>query len=389
MITEPYLLVLNIQLHWHDGDYWADALWRKDLEAHLAEIADLSIACPVAAAPPPPSWERVTRTGIVVHPLPVMGRLSYLAWPSTAAKLWRAISGARIVHTGVAGWPFPLGWIAIPVAHFRRRLTILVIESAFWRIPPGAAASPFARLRARFHEVVNRRLTRLCDLTFFTTQSYLDSLHTGPPDPAHVLPAVWVDEDQLIAPERLAELAPAKGAALLFAGRLTDAKGVRLLLDAIGRSRVPVDIIGEGELRDVVAQAQKEAPSLVRLLEPVDYGAAFSALLDRYAALIVPTISDEQPRIIFDAFARGLPALASATSGNRQIVEQGRTGLLFEPNDAAALATTLAAAVAEPESLRLMGKRALLDMANRTHKAMHAQRARVVAERLARDRRVS
>ena len=384
MITEPYLLVLNIPLNWHDGSYWADPLWRKDLEAHLAHIADLAIACPVVDAQPPALWERITDNRIVVHPLPAMGRFSYLTMPLTAAKVWRAISTVRIVHTGVAGWPYPLGWIAIPIAHFRRRFTILVVESAFWRIPPGVTASLLARMRARLSETINRALTRSCDVSFYTTQSYCDTLHLGPPDSAHVLPAVWVDEDQLITAEQLAEQAPTRGTAILFAGRLTDAKGVRILLEAIKRSRVPVDIIGDGALRDVVIRAQEEAPLLVRLLEPVDYGAAFSALLDRYAALVVPTISDEQPRIIFDAFARGVPVLASATSGNRQIVDQARTGLLYESNDADALATTLATAVADPERLRAMGEAALQSMATRTHAAMHAVRAAVIASARAR-----
>lgn len=283
--------------------------------------------------------------------------------------------------------PYPLGWIAIPIARFRRRFTNLVIESAFWRIPSSIPASPVARMRARLTEAINRALTRYCDISFFATQSYRDTLHVGPANTAHVLPSVWVDDDQLIPADRLAELAPAKGTAILFAGRLPDGKGLRVLLDAIMRSRVPVDIIGDGDLRDVVVQAQYTAPSLIRLLEPVDYGAAFSALLDRYAALVVPTISDEQPRIIFDAFARGIPVLASATSGNRQIVEQARTGLLYEPNDVAATAAALAAAVADPVRLRTMGETGLRDMAVRTHAAMHAVRARAIATALAGHRR--
>lgn len=383
MITEPYLLVLNIALNWHDGSYWADPLWRKDLEAHLAQIAHLAIACPVVAAPPPASWERIARPEITVHPLPPMGRQSYLTFPLIAAKLWRAISSAKIVHTGVAGWPYPLGWIAIPIARFRRRFTILVVESAFWRIPPGFTASPLAWMRAGLNEVVNRALTRACDVSFYTTKSYRDTLHLGPAESAHVLPATWVDEDQLITAEALAELAPSRGTALLFAGRLTEAKGVAILLEAIRRSRVPVDIIGDGDLRDMVVQAQADMPSLVRLLEPVDYGTAFSALLDRYAAIVVPTISDEQPRIVFDAFARGVPVLASATSGNRQIVDEARTGGLYAPNDVDALVTALAAATADPQRLHAMGQAALRSMQDRTHSAMHAARVATIATALA------
>ena len=383
MITEPYLLVLNIALYRHQGAYWADPLWRKDLEAHRAEIADLAIACPVHDAMPPDTWEKLSDPGITVHPLPPLGRASYLTWPFLAVRLWQAISRATIVHSGVAGWPFPLGWIATPLARLRRRFVVLVVESAFWRIPPGVSASPLAQARARMTEAVNRRMARWCDITFFTTQSYRDTLLGTPTASAHVLPAVWVDEAQLTTPERLAASAEAKGTALLFAGRLTAGKGVALLLDAIARSGVPVDIMGEGDLRDTVSAAQRADPTLVTLLDPVDYGTAFSTVLDRYAAVIVPTISDEQPRIVFDAFARGVPVVASATTGNRQIVEHERTGLLFEPNDPQALADALLAARRDPARLRRMGEAALASMASQTHAAMHATRAHAIAEALA------
>lgn len=126
---------------------------------------------------------------------------------------------------------------------------------------------------------------------------------------------------------------------------------------------------------------------MVRLLEPASYGAAFSALLDRYAAIVVPTISDEQPRLILAAFSRGLPVLASATSGNLQIVEQARTGLLYEPNDAEARAAVLTTAAADQARLRAMGETALQSMARRTHTAMHAVRAELIAAALAQHRR--
>lgn len=382
MITDPYLLVLNIPLHEHAGKWWADPLWRKDLEAHLAEIASLSIACPVEAGPPPEGWEPLARSDIRVHPLPPMRKGSLLAAPFLAAKLWRAVSGAKVVHTGVAGWPFPLGWLAIPIARLRRRFTVVVVESAFWRVPPGAAASRLARAKAAVFEAVNRALVRRCDATFFTTEAYRDSLDTRTDGTAHILPAVWVDEAQLIAPDRLDEIAPAKGARLLFAGRLTAQKGVDLLLRAAVRSGVAVDFVGEGELRGEVLAAERERPDLVRLLDPVGYGDAFSALLDGYAALVVPTISDEQPRVVFDAFARGLPVVASATTGNRQLVDDGVNGLLFAPGDAAALADALAAAARDPARLREMGRRARAGMTARTHAAMHADRARRIAQAL-------
>jgi glycosyltransferase involved in cell wall biosynthesis len=105
-------------------------------------------------------------------------------------------------------------------------------------------------------------------------------------------------------------------------------------------------------------------------------------LLDRYAALIVPTVTDEQPRVIFDAFARGLAVLASATSGNRQVVDHARTGLLFTPGDATALAEALAEARRDPDAIAAMGATALAEMAGRTHGAMHAERASAITAAL-------
>ena len=382
MITKPYLLVLNIPLHWSDGLYWADPLWKKDLEAHLAEISRLAIACPVIRKAPPPTWLRLDPR-ITVHRLPAMGRLAALFTPLLLVRLWQAISDAEIVHTGVAGWPFPLGWLAIPLAQLRRCLLVVVVESAFWRIPPGASASSLARARAALWEGINARAVAKCDVTFFTTRSYLEDLHHGAPGVAHVLPAVWIDDDQLIPFYQLAALAAARRGRLLFAGRLTAAKGVALLLEAVEASGVAVDFVGEGDLAASVAAASARRPNLVRLIEPVGYGPAFSALLDEYAALVVPTITDEQPRVIFDAFARGLTVIASATSGNRQIVEHGQTGLLFKSGDGPALAVALREAQNDPDRLAAMGLASRMMMDGRTHAAMHAERARLIAAALA------
>lgn len=383
MITDPYLLVLNVPLHLHRGEYWADPLWKRDLEAHRVEIAKLRIACPVQNGAPPDMWEALAASDIVVHPLPAMGRLSYLLLPYLIVRLWQAVSSARIVHTGVAGWPFPLGWIAVPIARMRHRFVVIVVESAFWRIPPGVSGSALARAKGFAHEIVSKAVIRRCDIAFFTTDAYRDTLHRGVAGAAHVLPAVWVDDEALIPEERLADRAAARRGRFLFAGRLTAEKGVGILLEAVRQSRVPVDIVGEGEMRDAVLEAQRDDPDLVRLIDPVGYGAPFSALLDGYAAVVVPTISDEQPRIVFDAFARGVPVLASATSGNRQVVEDGRNGLLYAPNDAKALAAALVEAARDPASLQHMGVAALRGAATQTHRAMHATRARAIADALA------
>ncbi len=46
----------------------------------------------------------------------------------------------------------------------------------------------------------------------------------------------------------------------------------------------------------------------VSLLEPVSYG-TFLNLLRGFDAILVPSLSDEQPRPIFDAFSQAVPVL--------------------------------------------------------------------------------
>src|SRR5262249_15177636 len=78
----------------------------------------------------------------------------------------------------------------------------------------------------------------------------------------------------------------------------------------------------------------------------------FFDFLQRYHAIVVPSLSDEQPRIVFDAAARGVPVLASDTDGLRPHVENDRTGRLIAPGNANALAEAMASWAGNPALLR-------------------------------------
>src|SRR5437763_3525524 len=60
-----------------------------------------------------------------------------------------------------------------------------------------------------------------------------------------------------------------------------------------------------------------DALPILRLLDPVPPGAPFLALVRRYHALLLPSLSDEQPRVVLDAASQAVPAIASDTDGLR------------------------------------------------------------------------
>jgi glycosyltransferase involved in cell wall biosynthesis len=172
---------------------------------------------------------------------------------------------------------------------------------------------------------------------------------------------------------------------LLFAGRLVADKGLRVLLDAAGlianQVTAHIAIIGEGplaaECRDFVRQ-NEDSSLKFELLDPVQYGPAFFGLLRRFDAVIVPSISDEQPRLIFDAFSQGIPVLGSDTGGITEIVKDDVNGKLFKSGDALSLAGTLKWASQNRDALRMLGISALRLSRLFTHRSMHERRSEII-----------
>jgi glycosyltransferase involved in cell wall biosynthesis len=64
------------------------------------------------------------------------------------------------------------------------------------------------------------------------------------------------------------------------------------------------------------------------------------------------------PMALTEAFANGLPVIASRLGALTSLVEEGRTGLLFEPGNPSALTDRLAWAHAHPREMEEMGRNA-------------------------------
>jgi glycosyltransferase involved in cell wall biosynthesis len=218
-------------------------------------------------------------------------------------------------------------------------------------------------------------------MSFFTSNRYLVELSSVKSAHAYVLPASWLDDRQLIDPSLIpGKFAGGQKCRLLFAGRLTEAKGVLVLVDAIERSDVRIDIIGEGELGALCRDLAARFSDRVRVLSPVPYGDPFSTLMDGYHAIVVPTLSDEQPRILFDAYARGLPVIASDRGGHLDLVRPGETGFLVPAGDSQALAEAMDTITRNPSHLQSMAMAARQFVQHRTHAAMHRDRADLISK---------
>jgi glycosyltransferase involved in cell wall biosynthesis len=62
-------------------------------------------------------------------------------------------------------------------------------------------------------------------------------------------------------------------------------------------------------------------------------------------ALVICSRIDNQPLVVMEAMARGIPTIATDVGGLPDLVEDGITGQLVPPGDSAALADTMEAFV--------------------------------------------
>jgi glycosyltransferase involved in cell wall biosynthesis len=132
--------------------------------------------------------------------------------------------------------------------------------------------------------------------------------------------------------------------------RLTEEKGVRVVLQALARLPEALDfelvIAGRGpleaEMRDAAARDRR-----VQFIGYVS-GDAKHALLASAHCLLIPSLWYENaPVAVIEAAGYGLAVIGSRIGGLPELVRQGRTGVLFEPGDAACLASAIQGFVSE------------------------------------------
>jgi len=148
---------------------------------------------------------------------------------------------------------------------------------------------------------------------------------------------------------------------VVFTGRIHPQKNLDLLLDIwpdVARdTRASLVLVGDGPDR---SRLEEKARTLGVADRVVFAGAvADPAEFLRAADLFVlPSVAEGMSNSLLEAMASGLASLASDIGGNRDLIDDGETGRLIAPDNRAAWASALIAAIREPESTRRMGEAA-------------------------------
>lgn len=159
-----------------------------------------------------------------------------------------------------------------------------------------------------------------------------------------------------------ADPGPRKGGGdfALFVGRLSPEKGVHTLLKAWHTlSSVPLKLAGEGPLLDELrAFVNQNSFNQVELLGRRAHDSVLE-LMKSARFLVLPSECYENfPMTIAEAYACGVPVIASRLGAMEELVHDGVTGLHFTAGDSDDLAEKVIWAWDHPQEMEAMGKNA-------------------------------
>jgi glycosyltransferase involved in cell wall biosynthesis len=217
--------------------------------------------------------------------------------------------------------------------------------------------SSLATLPLAFMDVLHQRMgtwTRHLDRLIFPSEYARDQY----------LGAGW-PRDRMVVKYNTAPRSPSHRtitrSGVLCVARMRAEKGVDLLLDAwratASNTKEHLILAGGGEqLRSYEAAANG--------IERVAFvgqrpASEIASLLARALVLVVPSrVPEVFPRVVVEAYAHSTPVIAARRGALQEVVEDGLTGFLFEPENSGDLARVLTRALSDPNRLREMGERA-------------------------------
>ncbi len=180
----------------------------------------------------------------------------------------------------------------------------------------------------------------------------------------------------------------ATGTYALYVGRLVEEKGVETLIRAAAKvPGIPVRIVGTGPDEARLKALAKELGTTNVRFDGFQEGAALKALYAGARFIVVPSLWYEVfGLIVLEAYAAGIPVVASQIGALGELVQDGETGVLVSAGDTDDLAEQMSDLWAHPDTCGAMGRAGRAWVEKDFTPAMHYDRIVEVYNDAARDR---
>lgn len=330
------------------------------------------------------------------------------AWPVDWGRLSVTVQRCMTLHQT---WRHPNGFserifVQLPYDTlwllFRRRPKVVVsgelglrtiLAALYRRCMPGSRLLIWATLseyteqgRGRLREMLRRWLVHQAD-------AFLVNGESG----ARYLRRLGVADERLNRLPQTTEVSayrhlerPSKGDVrrLLYVGQLVERKGLGAFFAALQQwserhpgKELEVSLAGNGPLREALETASLPPGIRCRFLGNVPFQEV-PGLYAQADVLVFPTLADEWGLVVNEAMAAGLPVLGSLYSqAVEELVEDGRNGWTFRPDQPSEILAALERALSVPnDEVERMGQAARERVADLTPERMAERIARAIAQ---------
>ncbi|BBL78753.1 glycosyl transferase [Rubrobacter xylanophilus] len=262
--------------------------------------------------------------------------------------------GPDLIH---AVNPYILGMAA---PYYARRLRVPLVASYHTNV---AAYARFYRLgflhraaRLYTRAIHNRAAVNLC--TSAATMKYLRG------EGIHGL-RLWPQgvDCELFGPhrasgdwrERLSGGNP-RDRLIVFVGRLAPEKGIEQLRSALEKlPGVRLALVGDGPARRDLQRRFAGTPTIFAgMLHGEDLAAAYASA----DLFVFPSTTETLGMAMLEALASGVPVVAARSGASREVVDDGQTGLLYDPGSVSSLAAAVHRLLADDPERTSMARRA-------------------------------
>jgi glycosyltransferase involved in cell wall biosynthesis len=363
-----------------DGRVWTDSLYETSFwRRYLAVFDRVRVVARVRAVPAADArWKRVDGDRVMVEAMPYyVGPAGYVRQRRALVRAMTRVFDRRAVV--LLRVPSQLATCAASILRTRRiPFGVEVVGDPAESFLPGSIRHP---LRAFFRWWYTQQQWRQCR-DAIACQYVSVQLAKNYPCRSQIR-SVCTDAD--LPDEAFRTAAPVIGqncaSRLVTVGSLEQMyKGTDVLIDAVadcvrGGLDLSLTVVGDGRHRSEL-EARAKAAGLnghAAFIGSIAAGDAVRAQLDSADVFVLPSRTEGMPRALLEAFARGLPCIASRVGAIPELLPEED---LVPPGDARALAAKLREILSDRERLGRMAERNLAEARKYREAALAPQRDR-------------
>lgn len=287
----------------------------------------------------------VSQKNTSYRPLPhYSGRLDFLRWvPTMRRRMLSALADADLALVILPGY------VGVLASILSRNHDCPTFQ---WVVGDWGQNVKVRRKTAVAHQLASRVATPLLDrLMTWITRDVL-TFHNGSilyhkDMPHHHVRISSSIRESDLSPSA-SRLLPRSMVHLLFVGRLAAEKGVSHLLRAVAllrARRIPVKLhlVGAGEVEDQLRREAEilEVQDCVVFHGFVPHGEPLYEHYRQSDVLILPSLQDQQPKVLLEAMSQGLVVIATEVGGVPSVISDKDNGLLVPPADDQAIAVAV------------------------------------------------